>query len=123
MNESLGGIPAQTAKEIQNTNPPDIGAYGGRVTEGDGDSDGEGEDDGHSSHLRTLINQQKRQWFTSKPKRNPQGISVTETARPRYCQIQLYNLHQLYLSQAARAYAAENPGAPGASGAKKKIEY
>ena len=56
MNETLGGIPAQTAKEIQNTNPPDIGAYGGRVTEGDGDSDGEGEDDGHSSHLRTLNN-------------------------------------------------------------------
>ena len=44
LNETLGGIPAQTAKEIQNTNPPDIGAYGGRVTEGD--------DDGHSICLK-----------------------------------------------------------------------
>ena len=48
MNETLGGIPVQTAKEIQNTNPPDIGAYGGRVTEGDVEGDG----DGHSICLK-----------------------------------------------------------------------
>ena len=30
-------------------NPPDVGPYSGRVTEGDGD--------GHSIYLRTLINQ------------------------------------------------------------------
>ena len=38
-------------KKIKFPNPPDIGAYGGRVTEGDVDVDG------HSIFLRTLINQ------------------------------------------------------------------
>ena len=38
-------------------NPPDLGAYGGCVTEGDGDGDGVGDGDGHSIYLRTLINQ------------------------------------------------------------------
>ena len=55
MSETIGGIPHQTEKKILPPNPSDIGACGGRVTEGDGDGVGEG--DGHSIYLRTLINQ------------------------------------------------------------------
>ena len=41
MNEPIGGIPDQTKKKINFPNPPDLGAYGGRVTDGDGDGDGD----------------------------------------------------------------------------------
>ena len=39
LSETLGGIPDQTAKKIKFPNPPDLGAYGGRVTHCEGDGD------------------------------------------------------------------------------------
>ena len=45
------GYTRTDCKKFKFRNPPDIGAFGGRVTEGDG------EGDGHPIYLRTLINQ------------------------------------------------------------------
>ena len=47
------GYTRTDCKKTKFINPPDIRAFGGRVTEGDG----EGEGDGHPIYLRTLINQ------------------------------------------------------------------
>ena len=55
-------------KKILTPNPPDIGAYGGRVTEG------EGEGDGHSIYLRTLINQTQGLSADLRGRTNPEGV-------------------------------------------------
>ena len=73
MSETIGGIPHQTEKKILPPNPSDIGACGGRVTEGDGDGDG------HSIYLRTLINQ-------------TQGLSA-DCQRPTACGPKLAKKH------------------------------
>ena len=54
--------------------PPDIGAYGGCVTEGDGDGEGVGDGDGHSIYLRTLINQTLGLSADLRGRTNPEGV-------------------------------------------------
>ena len=54
--------------------PPDIGAYGGCVTEGDGDGEGVGDVDGHSIYLRTLINQTQGLSADLRGRTNPEGV-------------------------------------------------